>query len=92
MIPNEKFKLFMFFMYTIIYEVLIWGLFLYLIVYHDWNEWTIVTAIIMSASQLKPRHFGLKYKIDWARIKDKKMTKGQLGSKEYNTEDTNASK
>ena len=64
MIPNEKFKLFMFFMYTIMYEVLIWGLFLYLIVYHDWNEWTIVVAIIMSGSQLKPKHFGLKYKID----------------------------
>ena len=60
---NEKFKLSMFVFYTIVYEILIWGLFLYLIVYENWNEWTIVVAIIMSGSQLKPKHFGLRYNI-----------------------------
>ena len=63
MIEYERFKLSLFFLYTLVYEVLIWGLFLYLIAYQNWNEWTVIVAMIMSGSQLKPRNFGLKYKI-----------------------------
>jgi len=63
-ITNEKTKLALFTIYTLIYEILIWGVFLYLIVYQNWNEWTIVLAMLMSASQIQPEHFGLYYKKD----------------------------
>ena len=66
---NERFKLVIFLLYTIIYETMIWGLFLYLIIYENWNEWTIIVAIMMSGAQLKPKHFGLNYQ--WQFDKDK---------------------
>jgi len=60
---DEKFKLIIFAIYTILYELLIWSLFLYLIVVEQWSEWTIIVAMIMSNSQLQPIHFGLNYKV-----------------------------
>ena len=49
-----------FLLYTVLYEGLIWGAFLYLIVVLGWSEWTIIVAVIMSSSQFQPRHFGIK--------------------------------
>lgn len=63
MIENEKYKLLLFTIYTIIYECLIWGLVAGAIYYLKWNEWTVIVGMIMSTSQLKPKHFGLSYKI-----------------------------
>lgn len=61
---NEKFKLIIFVIYTILYETLIWGMVAGAIYYLKWNEWTVLVGIIMSGAQLKPNHFGLKYKLD----------------------------
>ncbi len=63
MIHNERFKILMFTIYTLIYEMLVWGLVSGAIYFHNWNEWTVLVGIIMSVSQLKPKHFGLPYKI-----------------------------
>lgn len=52
--------MFYFVLYTIIYEGLIWGIFVYLIVFQQWSEWTVIVAIIMSGSQFKPQHFGIE--------------------------------
>jgi len=66
MIENEKFKLTLFVVYTILYEFMIWGLVASAIYYLNWNESTVLVGIIMSGAQLKPKHFGLPY------IKEKK--------------------
>jgi len=60
---DEKFKLMLFLFYTILYESLVWGLVVSAIYFLNWNEWTVLVGIIMSASQLKPSHFGLEYKL-----------------------------
>lgn len=64
MIENEKFKLTLFLIYTIIYEVLIWGLTSASIYFLNCSFWIIIVGMIMSNAQLKPKHFGLKYKIE----------------------------
>ena len=61
-IQNEKFKLVLFTIYTILYESLIWGLVAAAIYYLKWNEFTVIVGILMSSSQFKPWHFGLHYK------------------------------
>jgi len=63
-IENEKFKLVLFTLYTILYEILVWGLVASSIYFLNWSEWTVVVGMLMSASQLKPKHFGLKYKVE----------------------------
>jgi len=61
MISNEKFKLVLFLIYTILYECLIWGLVAASIYYLHWYWLIIIVGIIMSGAQFKPWHFGLKY-------------------------------
>lgn len=61
MINNEKFKLILFVIYTMLYECLIWGLVAASIYYLHWSEWTILVGIFMSSAQFKPWHFGLSY-------------------------------
>ena len=61
-IQNEKFKLVLFVLYTILYESLVWGLTAAAIYYLQWSAWTVVVGMIMSGSQFKPWHFGLHYK------------------------------
>jgi hypothetical protein len=63
MIKNEKFKLTLFIIYTILYECLIWGLVASSIYYLEWSEWTVVIGILMSGVQLDPSYFGLDYEI-----------------------------
>ncbi len=62
-IKNEKFKLGLFFLYTIVYESMVWGIWLYLFVIMSVSGWSVILAILMSAAQLKPRYFGLPYKL-----------------------------
>jgi len=62
-IENEKFKLVLFTVYTILYETLIWGLVAYAIYFLNWSEWTVIVGILMSGAQLKPKYFGLDYNI-----------------------------
>ncbi|MCD6435363.1 MAG: hypothetical protein J7L15_03165, partial [Clostridiales bacterium] len=62
-IKNEKFKLTMFVIYTIIYEVIVWGIWLYLFIIMSISGWSVIIAMIMSSSQLRPQHFGLPYKL-----------------------------
>jgi len=57
----EFYKITLFFLYSIIYECLIWGLTASAIYYLNWSEWTVLVGIIMSGAQLKPKHFGLDY-------------------------------
>ena len=64
MIKYERYKLFLFFTYTILYEFLIWGLVASAIYFLNWSKWTVVVGIFLSASQLTPEHFGLTYTID----------------------------
>jgi hypothetical protein len=61
MIENEKFKLILFTIYTIMYESLIWGLTASSIYYVNMDKWIILVAIVMSSAQLRPIHFGLPY-------------------------------
>jgi len=66
MIRNEKFKLIMFLVYTILYECLVWIGFFFIVFIYDGSPWWAALAVFMSMSQLKPKHFGLKYKIEKA--------------------------
>lgn len=61
-VENEKFKIAMFTIYTILYECLVWGLTASAIYYLHFSSWLILVGIIMSGAQLKPWHFGLNYK------------------------------
>jgi len=65
---NEKFKLILFTIYTILYECLIWGGFFYIVFVFDGSAWWAALAVFMSSAQLKPKHFGLPYN-----LKDKTM-------------------
>lgn len=58
---NEIFKLVLFFIYTILYEGFIWYGFFILVTKYNMSLWLIIVAIIMSGSQLSPKHFGLNY-------------------------------
>ena len=62
-IKNEKFKLGLFLIYTIIYESMVWGIWLYLFVMLGVSGWSVILAMLMSAAQLKPQYFGLPYKL-----------------------------
>jgi len=64
MIKHERYKLFLFFTYTILYEFLIWSLVASAIYFLNWNEWTVLVGLCMSMSQLTPKYFGLTYTID----------------------------
>lgn len=61
---SEKFKLILFLIYTIFYELLVWCLVVGAIYFLNWNEWTVLVGIFMSSAQLKPKHFGLNYKLN----------------------------
>lgn len=67
---NEQYKLFLFVVYTIIYEFMVWGLVASAIYFLGWSEYTVIVGMILSGSQLKPKHFGLDYKIKDCEDKD----------------------
>lgn len=41
--------------YSICYELIIWGFFGFAIFFRDWSAWWIVLAVMMSAAQLKEK-------------------------------------
>ena len=58
---NERLKLVLFTVYTLLYEFLIWGLVASAIHHLQWNEWTVLVGLFASSQQLRPKSFGLKY-------------------------------
>lgn len=63
-VENEKFKLILFLIYTIVFEAMVLGGFGYVIFFMNYSMWLLIPMILLSGSQLKPKHFGLNYKID----------------------------
>jgi len=68
-----KFTLVMFVIYTIIYELIIWGGVGYLLFALNWSEWTIVVGILMSSAQLKLEHFDSNYALKKQEVKAKEL-------------------
>ena len=46
--------------YTVIYEAMIWSIFGWAVFINGGSGWWVLVAIFCSASQLKPKHFGIK--------------------------------
>ncbi len=63
-IQNEKFKLIMYLIYTIVYEGAVWGIWISLFILYNLSGWSVIIAILMSAAQLKPNYFGLDYNLE----------------------------
>lgn len=59
----EKFKLTMFTIYTILFELIVWGLFGWAVFVNGHSGWWIAVALLLSTMQLKPKHFGLDYEV-----------------------------
>lgn len=57
---SQGIRLIAFVIYTILWEVFIWGGTMYLVYFMDASVWLILLAALMSGSQFQPRHFGLK--------------------------------
>lgn len=58
---NDKTSaLLIFAIYSVLYEFLIWGIFGYAVFIKEYSGWWIFVAVLASASQLKPKHFGIK--------------------------------
>lgn len=45
--------------YSILYEIIIWGFFGYAVFARGMSQYWIIVAVILSASQLKPKDFGI---------------------------------
>ncbi|MBC8438515.1 MAG: hypothetical protein H8D87_02375 [Deltaproteobacteria bacterium] len=54
-----KINLITFTIYSILYELIIWGLFGWAIFIEGHSGWWVLVAILISGSQLKPKHFGI---------------------------------
>lgn len=52
-------RVIVFAIYSIFYEAIIWGIFGWAVFVKDRSAWWVLVAIMCSASQLKPRHFGI---------------------------------
>lgn len=65
---NEPWKIATFAAYSVCYEAIIWGVFGYAVFWKDHSGWWILAAMVMSGSQLKPRHFGIN---EVAQLEDK---------------------
>lgn len=46
--------------YSVAYEAIIWGVFGYAIFWQGHSGWWVLVALLLSGSQLKPKHFGIK--------------------------------
>jgi len=55
-----KHNLICFTIYTVLYEAIIWGIFGYGVFGLGHSGWWMLLACLLSASQLKLRHFGIK--------------------------------
>ena len=54
-----KFNLLMFVIYSILFELIVWGLFGWAVFINGNSGWWFLLAVLLSGSQLKPKHFGL---------------------------------
>ena len=55
-------RIVIFAVYSILYEIIIWGLFGWAVFVRGESGWWILAAAYLSCSQLKPRHFGIPEK------------------------------
>jgi hypothetical protein len=56
---NDNIKVISFTIYSLVYELLVWGMVVSAIYFLNWSKWTILTGVILSMSQLKHEHFGI---------------------------------
>lgn len=88
---SEGVKLFYFTLYTIAYESIVWGLFGYLMIFHDWSEWTVIVAMVLSAAQLPSKRFGVVTYKDPAKMTNDEFKKyGAAKKMEYAIEEQKA--
>lgn len=52
-------KYVVFALYSVLFEAIIWGVFGYAVFIVGHSGWWVLVAILLSGSQLKPRHFGI---------------------------------
>lgn len=52
-------RIWIFAVYSIIFESIIWGLFGWAVFWRGESGWWLLLATFMSSCQLKPRHFGI---------------------------------
>jgi hypothetical protein len=55
-------RIVIFAVYSILYEIIIWGLFGWAVFVRGESGWWILAAAYLSSAQLKPRHFGIPEK------------------------------
>jgi hypothetical protein len=60
--PRFDTRIVIFAAYSIMYEIIIWGLFGWAVFVRGESGWWILAAAYLSCSQLKPRHFGIPEK------------------------------
>lgn len=54
-------RLWAFVVYSVAFESLIWGIFAYAVFWQDHAGWWFFAAVVLSASQFRPKTFGLKF-------------------------------
>lgn len=57
---NALGKIIVFAVYSVLYELIIWGIFGWAVFVKGYSGWWMVLAVIMSGAQLKPKHFGIQ--------------------------------
>jgi len=57
-------RILIFAIYTILYEAIVWGVFGYAVFIAGHSGWWVLLAVLISAGQLKPKHFGVYYEVD----------------------------
>lgn len=52
-------RVIVFAIYSVLFEIIIWGLFGWAVFVKGYSGWWMLLAVLMSGSQLKPKHFGI---------------------------------
>ena len=52
-------RIIIFAIYSVLFEMIIWGMFGWAVFEKGYSGWWMVLAVMMSSSQLKPKHFGI---------------------------------
>lgn len=60
---DEKFKLLMFTIYVISFELLVFPSFMYVVFILNYSPWYLTLMIALCCSWIRPKYFGLDYKI-----------------------------
>lgn len=56
---NQTAAIITFALYSVAYEAIIWGIFGWAVFARGHSGWWVAVALMLSGSQLKPRHFGI---------------------------------